>query len=120
MASHTEDSDGWMDMSLEPGYEFAEWAQRMRHEYYLQPEDATVRRERIAARYSDVTGRAIEKDIEVTTYDCEPVFDDNYCLDCGESMGSINPRQLCGKVICRNYGFPVPLAMPLCSSDATF
>ena len=25
-----------------------------------------------------------------------------HCLECGEDMGKTNPRQLCGKIYCRN------------------
>jgi hypothetical protein len=26
-----------------------------------------------------------------------------HCIECGEDMGSTNPRQLCGKYFCHNY-----------------
>jgi len=29
----------------------------------------------------------------------------NLCLECGVDMGDCNPRQLCGKTYCREYGF---------------
>lgn len=33
------------------------------------------------------------------------MFQKNLCMMCGVDMGSSNPRQLCGKIVCHGYGF---------------
>lgn len=35
----------------------------------------------------------------------EEVDMENYCQECGVAMGTMNPRQLCGKWRCNGYGF---------------
>lgn len=32
-------------------------------------------------------------------------YDDNFCTECGQSMGLNNPRQLCRKTYCENKIF---------------
>jgi len=42
----------------------------------------------------------IFKQTKITDYYKVKKPNDNYCLECGISMGPNNPRQLCGKSVC--------------------
>jgi len=42
------------------------------------------------------------KKINKKSYGYNVVTDEWHCLECGESMGKDNPRQLCGKYFCHN------------------
>ena len=43
------------------------------------------------------------KQIQAKIFGFNSITESWHCVECGEDMGKLNPRQLCGKTFCFNF-----------------